>query len=375
MAFVHSNKIDDNEPAWGQVDKTKLPLKAFANQDVADPEKVTTWKLPHHHVRNGTNPDAKGRFTDGNMFLNRRGLAAAFAAMQGARIGRPMDVTAKTRAHIMKHREAIQEKSADEWTDYLENEITILKNNDFTENDIKEIYADSEGIDVDEVYGEIEKRKKRKKDIYAEETVEKGSIEVKIVKADKHQQLVTAIVYEPDVVDSHNNFMKADQILNMAQRFGMGLQTGDVGIDFMHAGDNGSGLVTQSFIAPVDFKLGTQTIKKGAWVMEVKVLDKDVWEAILAGDITGFSMAGHGETIRKSEEDVVTIINFDSDKFNKRKVKKWLKINGFEDYNCENTVDKYKVVLCTPGNMLPGTIDKVEIENGITAIVGEMKDS
>ena len=34
MAFVHNSEVAKNEPAWGSVDKTKLPDTAFADEKI-----------------------------------------------------------------------------------------------------------------------------------------------------------------------------------------------------------------------------------------------------------------------------------------------------------------------------------------------------
>jgi hypothetical protein len=52
--------------------------------------------------------------------------------------------------------------------------------------------------------------------------------------------------------------------------------------------------IIESYIAPTDFKCNGQVVKSGSWVMGVKIFDKDLWQAIKKGEITGFSIAGRG---------------------------------------------------------------------------------
>jgi len=56
--------------------------------------------------------------------------------------------------------------------------------------------------------------------------------------------------------------------------------------------------VVESYIAPQDFTINDQTVKKGSWVMSVKVHCPDLWEQIKAGEVTGFSIGAVG--IRQS---------------------------------------------------------------------------
>jgi hypothetical protein len=89
--MAHNSTLKKGEPSWGSVDKTKLPRSAFADQ--GDSEKKSTWKYPHHWVSGGT------------MYLHRGGLAAAWAAAQGARSGK--QASSAIKAHLQRHRKAI----------------------------------------------------------------------------------------------------------------------------------------------------------------------------------------------------------------------------------------------------------------------------
>lgn len=102
MPLTHNSKLADDEPDWGSVDKTKLPRSAFADQ--GEPDKKSTWTYPHHWVKNGTLGD-EGVYVDGDMYLHKGGLNAAWAAAQGARSGEkaPREVI----DHLQAHRTAI----------------------------------------------------------------------------------------------------------------------------------------------------------------------------------------------------------------------------------------------------------------------------
>lgn len=80
-ALTHNSETADEEPQWGEVDKTPLPNNAHADSDLRS--------FPHHFVRNGRKDPETGRFVDGDLFLHRGGLAAARAAAAGARSGQP----------------------------------------------------------------------------------------------------------------------------------------------------------------------------------------------------------------------------------------------------------------------------------------------
>lgn len=119
--------------------------------------------------------------------------------------------------------------------------------------------------------------------------------DVKLLKRDEAQQIVYGVVYEPDVVDAHGDFMDASEIEKAAHVFLKEFRN----IDKQHDFTSKVGEVIESYIAPADFELGGQTVTKGTWMMAVKVVD-DVWTGIQKGEFTGFSLAGYGN-VEKSE--------------------------------------------------------------------------
>ena len=122
--------------------------------------------------------------------------------------------------------------------------------------------------------------------------------EIKVLtKADDEKKLVYGIVYEPDTPDAHGDFMTAAEIEKAAHGFLKDARE----IDKQHDFQGGVGEVVESYVAPADFEVNGQTIKKGSWVLVTKASD-EVWEQIKKGDITGYSMAGTAETIEKQKE-------------------------------------------------------------------------
>ena len=107
MAFRHNSETADKEPSpppfWGEVDKTKLPRAAFADQGEAG--KKSTWSYPHHWVQNGGGEGDNGVYTTGTMYLHRGGLNAAWSAANGGRSGD--EASAAVKAHLQAHRRTL----------------------------------------------------------------------------------------------------------------------------------------------------------------------------------------------------------------------------------------------------------------------------
>lgn len=122
--------------------------------------------------------------------------------------------------------------------------------------------------------------------------------EIKVLtKADDEKKLVYGIVYEPDTPDAHGDFMTVAEIEKAAHGFLKDARE----IDKQHDFQGGVGEVVESYVAPADFEVNGETIKKGSWVLVTKASD-EVWEQIKKGEITGYSMAGTAETIEKQKE-------------------------------------------------------------------------
>ncbi|MCY8503939.1 XkdF-like putative serine protease domain-containing protein [Bacillus inaquosorum] len=127
--------------------------------------------------------------------------------------------------------------------------------------------------------------------------------EVKILaKEADEQKLVYGIVYEPDTVDAHGDFMTAEEIEKAAHGFLKDARE----IDKQHDFKGGVGEVVESYVAPSNFEMNGESIKKGSWVLVTKA-SEEVWEQIKKGEITGYSMAGTAEAIEKQEEKPVSL--------------------------------------------------------------------
>lgn len=101
--LTHDSRTMDDEPPWGDVDKTKLPRVAFAEQ--GEPDKKSTWSYPHHFVRNGMLDIETGVYKSGTLYLHKGGLNAAWAAASGARSGQ--EASSEVIAHLQRHRESL----------------------------------------------------------------------------------------------------------------------------------------------------------------------------------------------------------------------------------------------------------------------------
>lgn len=122
-----------------------------------------------------------------------------------------------------------------------------------------------------------------------DDAVEKGDAFEHFVPLLKtaEERICCGIVYVPDEEDSQGDFASAREIRKAAYRFMESHQVFRVNHDRL-----AKTRILESYLAPANFTIQKQVVKKGSWVLTVRVLDEKIWAAIKKGTITGFSMAG-----------------------------------------------------------------------------------
>nr|WP_253207834.1 XkdF-like putative serine protease domain-containing protein [Bacillus cereus] len=152
---------------------------------------------------------------------------------------------------------------------------------------------------------------------------------VPILKREDEKQLVTGVVYEPNIEDAHGDIMTAGEIERAAYNFLEKYRY----IDKNHDELAGKGTVVESWISKNNTVVGKQNIKKGTWLMTVRVDDSETWKEIKKGKITGFSMGGVGERMEMPQMDEFTqdekgvirkMFNFLSHIMTRNKLRRWI---------------------------------------------------
>lgn len=117
-----------------------------------------------------------------------------------------------------------------------------------------------------------------------------------IAKSDK-KQITYSVVYEPNDLDSQGDWADSEEIEKMAHNF---LKNHLIEVrpaaDLQHQEELPleKAIPVESYIAPVDFNINNQLIKKGSWVLAMHIPDQPTWELVEKGEITGYSFRGKG---------------------------------------------------------------------------------
>lgn len=103
------------------------------------------------------------------------------------------------------------------------------------------------------------------------------------------ERYVLGIVLEPETVDAQDDIYSAAEIREAAHRFMEEYRN----IGLMHRGlVNGRVKILESYLAPTSFALEAAHVRKGTWLLAMRVLDDDLWSQVKNGELTGLSMGG-----------------------------------------------------------------------------------
>jgi DNA adenine methylase len=103
------------------------------------------------------------------------------------------------------------------------------------------------------------------------------------------ERYVLGIVLEPETVDAQKDIYSAAEIREAAHRFMEEYRN----VGLMHREIvNGRVKILESYLAPADLDLAGTRVKKGTWLLAVRVLDDDLWRQVKDGEIGGFSIGG-----------------------------------------------------------------------------------
>jgi DNA adenine methylase len=103
------------------------------------------------------------------------------------------------------------------------------------------------------------------------------------------ERFVLGIVLEPEEVDAQKDIYSAEEVRSAAHKFMEQYQN----IGLMHSSVvNEQVKILESYVAPVSFEMDDTEVREGTWLLAVRVLDDDLWEAVKEGGLTGFSIGG-----------------------------------------------------------------------------------
>jgi site-specific DNA-adenine methylase len=112
------------------------------------------------------------------------------------------------------------------------------------------------------------------------------------------ERFVLGVVLEPEVVDAQGDIYSPEEVRQAAHRF----MEEFGGLGLMHRFRvNDQVKVLESYLAPTDFAIGETRIRKGTWLLAVRILSDELWQQVKDGALTGFSIGGSARRVPDSE--------------------------------------------------------------------------
>lgn len=122
---------------------------------------------------------------------------------------------------------------------------------------------------------------------------------VQVVKSvNEELKQATFIVMVPDEVDLHGDIISEEEVRKACYNFNKYSNQANL----FHITKTATFEFAESFIAPTDFVLGDNFVRKGTWLATVQVLNDDLWELVKTGEVNGLSIGALAST-EKVEDD------------------------------------------------------------------------
>lgn len=118
-----------------------------------------------------------------------------------------------------------------------------------------------------------------------------------VLKVNAEEKSVTGVVLEPETVDAQLDIISEAVIQKAAENF-LAKFNKATKLGLMHKNFSKKFELLQSYIMPSDMTIGSTIVKKGSWIMKVRVIDNQVWKQVKEGKITGFSIGGKAKVIQ-----------------------------------------------------------------------------
>ncbi len=103
------------------------------------------------------------------------------------------------------------------------------------------------------------------------------------------ERYVLGVVLEPENVDAQKDIYSGAEVRDAAHHFMEEYRN----LGLMHREILGEQVkILESYLAPAEFEVDGTRVRKGTWLLAVRVVDDELWRQIKAGDLTGFSIGG-----------------------------------------------------------------------------------
>ncbi|HZW38305.1 MAG TPA: XkdF-like putative serine protease domain-containing protein [Ignavibacteriaceae bacterium] len=163
-----------------------------------------------------------------------------------------------------------------------------------------------------------------------------------VKKVDDEKNIIYGIVYSPDEVDLQGDTASAEVINEMAYQFMKSSRTRN--IDHQHNENPVDAYIAESWL----IKKGDPVFpneKEGSWAVAIKIDDKDLWQLVKSGEISGLSIGGFADIEEAPKKSFVQKISgwVNNKNINKEENKKSEHFNLIEEHIKEQEAAMEKI--------------------------------
>lgn len=120
---------------------------------------------------------------------------------------------------------------------------------------------------------------------------------IPITKVSDEEKTITGVVLQPEITDAQGDIYDAKVIRKAAHKFLAGYNS-STKLGLMHKDFKKTFELLESFLAPLDMAIGSKTVKAGAWIIVIRVLDDKIWKKVKDRSLTGFSIGGKAKVVQ-----------------------------------------------------------------------------
>jgi phosphoribosylformylglycinamidine (FGAM) synthase PurS component len=131
-------------------------------------------------------------------------------------------------------------------------------------------------------------KRQKEENVGVEDAPEKVVTNTVIKRFKVEERISVEIIYEPNVLDAHGEWMSEDTLAKACENFNKNLASGNAKPNLFHIKDETDKLeILRTYTLPCECTIGNTLVKQGTWVAEIKWHDKALWKQRTVPDENG----------------------------------------------------------------------------------------
>lgn len=131
-------------------------------------------------------------------------------------------------------------------------------------------------------------KRQKEENVGVEVAPEKVVTNTVIKRFKVEERISVEIIYEPNVLDAHGEWMSEDTLAKACENFNKNLASGNAKPNLFHIKDETDKLeILRTYTLPCECTIGNTLVKQGTWVAEIKWHDKALWKQRTVPDENG----------------------------------------------------------------------------------------